>query len=292
MKRSILKHVAALVLVAGLAACGSPPQPVPDAYKKAFEFNRKGEAAYKRGDFAKALVLYNDALQTNLSMEDFDGMAINLGNLAAVYRTMGDRAGALGCVDVILNAPAGQYGKEMLSDAAYLKAVLSADARDYKEAGIWADKALAYCGGTGCPSAGGAFNLKARLAIKAGNYASAIAYGDEALKINDKAKDGPEKANSLRLIGEAHVRQGRPVEARRYYDRALALDKRLGLGSKVAADLTGIGDALYALKDYGGARSYFERAVRVCEGGGFLEPGKTASGMALKCEEAMKKGER
>jgi len=283
--------VAALLLtLLTIAACGSPPPRVPDAYKKAYDLNRKGETAFINGDDQKAIGFYNDALQTNISMEDFDGMAINLNNLATVYRATGNRAEADGCVDEILNAPAGQYVRDRLAEAAYLKAILRADAGEYNESGLWADKALINCTGPDGQMAGKVCNLKSRLALKQKDYKAAASFGEKAAKLNDGLKDGAEKANSHRLVAAAYAGQGRMNEARKFYEQALALDKELGLGKKVALDLIGIGNVLYSQKDYAGAKNYFKRAVSVCEGGGYAETGKEAAALAEKCGQAIGKG--
>jgi G-protein signaling modulator 2 len=269
----------ALLLLFG---CGGYKEPtLSDAQLKAAEFNQKAESAFKKGNYKRALNLYNEALKINRSIEDTDGIAINIINAAAAYRKLGDKEKAHKYLDEMLNSTAVTYRPAHISDAAFLKALLYLDEDKYGAAKNLADRSLSSCGDSQCQ--GKIYNLMGRIELFKGDPASAITYGNKGLSINKGNGDESETANSLRLLAEAKAAKGQYIEAKNLYEDALLIDKKLEAGRKIAMDLIGIGDMLFKQKMCGDAVKYYRRALSVSKGLGDEEGVKEASGMINKC---------
>ena len=241
--------------------CGSAPPQLSDTHLKAVELNRKAEAAFRKADYKQALGLYSEALRTDRSIENLDGIAINLINIAAVSRETGDKVNAHKYIDEIFNSSPMTQNPSLLAEAAFVKASICADESRYALSSEWADRALSYCRDKECGPEGKLCNLKARLSLLTGDPASALSYGGTGLELNSKYEDSEEIANSLRLIAAAKASKGDKEGARKLYEEALAIDKAAGLSRKVIIDLAGIGDILAAQGRNEDALHYYQRAL-------------------------------
>lgn len=239
-----------------------------DTHLKAVELNRKAESAFKRADYKQALSLYSEALRTDRSIENINGIAINLINIAAVYRETGDRANAHKYIDEISNSGLTTPESSLSSEAALVKASVCADESRYDLAAEWADRALSFCQDKECGTEGKIYNLKARISLLKGDAASALGYGDKGLELNVKQNDNVETANSLRLIAAAKASKGDKDGARKFYEDALAIDKTSGLSKKVIVDLAGIGDILSTKGKNEEALKYYQRALSAAKSEG------------------------
>ncbi|MBW2053965.1 MAG: tetratricopeptide repeat protein, partial [Deltaproteobacteria bacterium] len=71
--------------------CGGAKKLSPSEFhKKEAGLSKKAKAAYEAGRYEKALFFYQEALKASRAVEDVDLIAINLINIAVVYRQMGD----------------------------------------------------------------------------------------------------------------------------------------------------------------------------------------------------------
>jgi tetratricopeptide (TPR) repeat protein len=243
-----------------LFGCGSMPPALSDAHMNAIEFNHRADRAFKNSDYKKAGILYNEALKVNRSIENIDGIALNLINLAAVYRKTGDKEIANRCVDEILNSSI-PFSQHHLSEAAYIKAIIYMDDGHHNSSQTWLDKALSFCKNAECSIEGRIYNLKSRISLLNGNTDYAVTYAYKALEMNKKNDDRQEAANSLRLIADAKTSAGEYDDAKRLYEDALDIDKSLGLSKKIVRDLMGIGNALMKQGRHKDACMYFKRAI-------------------------------
>jgi tetratricopeptide (TPR) repeat protein len=268
-----------------LFGCSAKHPILSGTHQKAAEFNQNGGRAFQKGDFRKALFLYQEALKVNRSIEDHDGTAVSLINMASVYRSLGDTLNAHICADEILNSPGISYSLLRLTDAAFIKALLLADGGEYDAALIWADKSLSLCQTAGCTDGGSIHNLRAKIYLFKKEPASALVSGNKGLELNKTRNDTKETANSLRLIAEAKASLGQFDEAIRLYEDALATDKNLGLSRKVAFDLMGIGKVLHMQGKCEDAVKYFNRALSAGENGGDQQVVRDAGNMIDKCRK-------
>ncbi len=266
LKRLLLCCSIALLLLSG---CGGYKEPtLSDTQLMTAELNGKAESAFKKGNYWRALNLYNEALKINRSIENIDGVAINIINMAATYRKLGDKDNAHKQIDEILNASPIAYNPLHLSEAAFLKAMLYFDEKNYDRALEWTDKSLSFCQRSQCSNMGKIYNLKGRAYLEKGDVDSAISYGNKGLESNKEDEHKTEKANSLRLIANAKLMKGEYENARKFYEDALSIDKTLGLSRKISQDLMGIGNTYLRQGNKNSALDYFKRALSVSEASG------------------------
>lgn len=277
-----------------------------DRHMSALRLNQEGEYAFKVGDYKGSLDLYANALRINQSIENIDGIAVNLINMAVVYRKLKDKDNSHACVDEILGIPRisistetsplsisvsiydaktpsrSQFSSLRLSEAAFLKAMLYSDDAEFDQSALWADKALSSC--KDCSHEARIYNLKARIALLRGDARSALASGNKGLDLNRKySKDPEEEANSLRIMADARMALNEIEGAKKLYEDALLIDKTLGLSKKIALDLMGIGNALMRQGNCPDALIYFSRALSVGEAMGDEEIIKNATSRIKEC---------
>lgn len=261
--------VRALVLVLAawlVAGCGHAPAPRTEEQERAIELNRRAQSALESGEHRLALELYRQALAVNHAMEDVDGIARELANVATLHRKLGEKQQARTALEQML-APAGiPFTSSHRAEAMYRLAAGAFEDGDDKAAREWSEKALALCAGPGCAAEGALRNFRAGLALRENDAASAFAQARAALELNRRARDGAEEANSLRLMADAQLRLGDAAGALAAYLQAFELDRAAGAGRKIALDLMGLGHASARRGSPAEAEGYFRRALAVYEG--------------------------
>lgn len=251
--------------VLALTACAGNPPALTEQQETAIQFNQRGEAAFRRGDYAQALHEYQGALSIHRSVENLAGTATELLNLSVVYRRLGDKVAAQAALDQILTESNPTFSADQQAEAAYRKAGYYLDDGNESEARSWLNKALEYC--HGCGAEGRLYNLMARMAL-AGQPQDALNHARRALALNRSAGDKNEEANSQRLIADAAFKLSDFNTAQQSYDDALRLDKDTGAAAKIALDLMGLGRSLAQQGKRADAADFFRRAYSVSEGAG------------------------
>jgi len=247
-----------------LAACASaPPEPQNARLAQAADYNRRGEAALKQGDYGRAQGFYREALRIDLSTEHSEGIAINSINLARAHQLAGERSLAHQTLDSLLGASALHLAPELVAAARLRKALLYQDEGKLADAGDWAERSEALCKDAGCAWRGTLLNLRARLALARADAGAALVLAGQALAVNRTRAAGEEIANSLRLQAEARIHQQQFAAALAPLDEALALDKRLGLPERIEADLALMGEAHAGAGNAEQAREFRLRAASV-----------------------------
>jgi tetratricopeptide (TPR) repeat protein len=255
-----------LVALLAVSACASKPVVVPELQTAALQWNQRGHAAFDQGDYQAALADYAEALSANRAIENVDGIAEELMNLAVVHERLGDNTQAQRRLDEILAANGPPFSSAQRAEAAYRKAVLALDTGAAADAAALLDRALEFCRGGNCVVEGRVYNLRARIALANGDAVLAHAHAKRALEANRRANDVAEQANSLRLMADATFQSGDAATAHTLYGQALDADKTLGDGAKIALDLIGIGRCYAAQGQRGMARQFYERARNVWDG--------------------------
>ena len=252
-------------VVLAMAACAGNPPVLTEQQETAIQFNQRGAAAFRRGDYAQALQEYQGALSIHRSVENVAGTATELLNLSVVYRRLGDKTAAQTALDPILTESSPAFSADQKAEAAYRKAGYYLDDGNEAEARSWLNKALEYC--HGCGAEGRLYNLMARMAL-AGQPQDALNHARRALALNRNAGDKNEEANSHRLIADALFNSDDFKTAEQSYDDALRLDKESGAAAKIALDLMGLGRSVARQGRRTEAVEYFQRAYSVSEGAG------------------------
>jgi tetratricopeptide (TPR) repeat protein len=272
--------IAAACFTAALVTCGcagvAPPSQNP-AERQAVSLNQRAARAFEQGDFRRAAVLYEQALRVNAAVENTGGIAANALSLARAHQAAGDAAAAHRALDHVLGDSPLPFTSAQRAEAQARKAQLYLDAGDAARAREWSDRALASC--ADCAALPAILNLHARAVLAAGDHSGALEWAGKALTAS---ADGPtrERANALRLTGEARLARGEPQAALAPLGQALELDHELGLPARIHSDLMALGRAQLLLGDRAKARDYFTRARGVSTAAGD-EAGARAAGRAI-----------
>lgn len=278
-----------------LAGCGGPSTPtLSSIHTKAIEYNQKGMKAAGKGDYEKALGYYMEALKINRSVENTEGIAINLINIAAIYHKKDNAFEAHEFIDMAFSIP--NINDDIKSEAAFEKARLYLKEKEVSKAKEWADRSLSLNKGI---REGSRWNLLGRVALMEGRYGEALAIANTALNLNRENKQRIEEANSLRLIAEISAQTDRYEESREFYLKALEIDKETGDSKKIAMSLRGLGELSLKYGHLQDAINFYMRAYNVSSNADDIEGAITAieslsdaykkSGDEKNAEEILKK---
>ena len=259
MTMRVVSSIFAVLLV----ACAAAPQPEPArTQQQAIALNQSARAAFERGDLTRAWQLYEQALATDTSIENADGIALNALSLAQVHQMLGEPDVAQRYLDRLLEDSEPPIPRERKAEAAARKAQLALSADDTAAAERWADTGLALCAGS-CSAQAALLNLRARAALTRADNSAAIEWAAWAQSAAPDESGRTERANALRIIGEARLALGEQRAAVQAIEQALALDKALGLPQRIYSDLMLLGRAHAALGERAAARDYFRRSLAV-----------------------------
>ncbi len=261
MNRVILSLVFALLL----SACGSAPAPRSATDEAAIQWDRRGQEAYRRGEYQEALAAYEEALRRYASVEHAEGTGIELLNVAMVESRLGNRERALQVLDQVLASRDAAMPARFKAEAAYRRAHMDIEAGNAVGASSWLERAQGFCGDASCEVAGRLQNMQARLALLRGDITGAEAAARRGLDINHRRGDALEEANSLRLLADGASRRAQYPQALTFYEQALALDKSAAEPTKITLDLLGASRSLAAQGKTDAAVEYAERARRVAD---------------------------
>jgi len=246
-----------------LVACaGTPPAEPARTQRQAIALNQSARAAFERGDLTRARQLYEQALATDTSIENADGIAMNALSLAQVHQMLGEPDAAQRYLDRLLEDSEPPIPRERKAEAAARKAQLALSANDTAGADRWADNGINLCAGS-CSARAALLNLHARAALARADNSAAIEWATRAQSVATDERGRAERANALRVIGEARLALGEQRAAIQALEQALALDKTLALPQRIYSDLMLLGRAHAALGEREAARGYFRRSLAV-----------------------------
>ncbi|GAB2865680.1 hypothetical protein GCM10027277_38090 [Pseudoduganella ginsengisoli] len=249
-----------VVLAVLLAGCGTQKVLSP-SQAQAVVLNRQGMDHFAAGDIARAQHAFEAALQLERTVENEEGMALNMLNLAQCYQRLGQPARAAAMLDQLWDNGTVAFSPQRRAEAAMQHALLALQHNDAAAAERWQRDGAALCGD--CALAGKLRSLAARLALQRGDAADALKAAGEALA--KSGDDAVEKANALRLQGAAQLALGQKQGAEAALLQALALDKEGGLPDKILQDLQLLG---HAGANADGQRRYWRRALAVAQAAG------------------------
>jgi tetratricopeptide (TPR) repeat protein len=248
-----------LLFCSALSACTDTLKPEqPEVYTSSLDYEERGFKAQAKKEYAQAIAHYQNALKLRRSVEDTQGIAINLVNLAVLYQHLGKNTEAHAALAEALALP--KVESTVRATAAYEYAKLYWLDNDLASAKRWLDKSLSFDDKTRIESR---FNLLARIALAEGQRDEALHWANAALEANREGKHSSEQANSLRIIAKVKADKGNILEAKDVYLQALALDKQAGESAKIALDLNELGKLALQSGKTGEAKDFFHRAEQV-----------------------------
>jgi tetratricopeptide (TPR) repeat protein len=277
--RQHARPAAACVLAAVLAcACAGTAQPPNATERQASALNQRAARAFEQRDYRRAAALYEQALRLDAAVENTDGMAANALSLARTWQAAGDPAAAHRALDTVLAEGPLAFAPAQRAQAQARKAQLYLEAGDAAGARRWSDAALASC--ADCAALPAIQTLRGRADLAAEDHASALEWGGRALASAADRQPG-ERANALRLLGEARIARGEHQAAVAPLEQALELDRSLGRPALIYRDLMALGQAYLKLGDRPRALAYFSRAKGVSAAAGD-EAGARAASQAME----------
>ena len=253
-----------LALTFNSACISSPPlSPLSKNKEASILANNAGKLAYADEHYKEALDNYLEALRLSRSIEDLDGIAINLINISSTYEKMGDYVSAYKYVDKIIFPSQVGFNEKYVVEALYLKSTLLISQDMYDPVPALIDEALIVCSRLKCKIEGKLYNLMSKGAFLSGKYDDALMYAKKAMPINEKYAELKETANSFRFMARASTKLQKYKDASAFYNKALLLDKKLGLSFRIEADLMGLGFLFFEQEKNEIALNYFKRALSV-----------------------------
>jgi tetratricopeptide (TPR) repeat protein len=261
-----MRFVFIATTLAVLAGCSQSPKSESTAARQlaAIEANRKGETYVRHGELENAARSYQEALRLSQSLEDAEGIAANAINLSIVRQRQGRFADARASLAAVLEQPNLRFSSARLAEVSLRQALLDLDERRFSSAQDWVTKATQHCA-TRCPLSGAIHNVRAQLALQAGQNDDAAASARAAHDASRAAGERAELANALRLLGLTALRRGNAVDARAHLEQALVLDREIGAPRKIVLDLLALGRAAALGGERDAARAYYARALAVSE---------------------------
>ena len=227
-----------LILPLLLAACGSTPAPLlPQAVEQAQDANKDARRALRDGELARAQNDFARALALQQSLDDTDGAAMTLINMATVAHQMHDEVAALIWLDSVLMEKPQIYPPESRMTASFRKAVILTNLARLPQADAALQASEDLCMKT-CALRFGMDNLRARLLLLKGDAEGALALAQTVDRQGEAGKE--EQANALRISAAAEERLLRHEMALQHYQAALEMDKSLGLSERIGEDLNGM----------------------------------------------------
>jgi tetratricopeptide (TPR) repeat protein len=230
--------------------------------QQAILLNQQGESAFYGGDYERAQIYFADALRIDQSIENDSGVAANRINLARTYSAIGDAEQARRQLDALLKNPLMPYPAGQLAQAAALASALALADGDLSASRELANKGQAWCSNS-CSALPSISLLRAQIALRSNRPDEAIEQASNALRHLEGNRHAEEKANALRVIGEAQLVKNNPRESIARFEQALALDRDAGTPQKISLDLMYLGQASLLANKRVEANAYFRRAAVV-----------------------------
>ncbi len=258
----MIEKVVLAVALLFLAACGSPQHRPSLVLWKAQKADQTAHRAMREGNLVRAREMFMQALLLQQSLDNHDAVAVTSLNLAVVEHRLGNDGIAMQHLDRLLAGDAMLYSPDLRSSAALRKAVIQLDSGEGEQAAATLQQAANECPAQ-CGHAAGIINLRARIALKKGDNATALQLAKSAMAAPGIEKE--ELANAHRMSGAAESALGQHTAALNHYQTALEMDKELGISTRIFSDLSGIAKVLEQLGRTEEAEAYARRAMAVNE---------------------------
>ena len=259
----LLLTVYCLLLTVFYGCASAKKSELPKVQIEAIEYNQRGVHAVESESYDKALIEFQKSLKLNTSIDNQNGVTVNLLNLGRLYllmnrfddaRVVFDRAIKTG---VSLNDPLIlSEGYASLGRYYYLTGN-NKDALDVLEKAVNIDRKQ------GNHTIGSKLNILGAVYKNSNKLEDAEKAFNDALKLNKDYAREAEIADSFRGLGDVAAKKGDYQKARELYENSLSIDKKIGKGNNVSLDLHSLGVASLKVNDVEKALDFFLRAYAV-----------------------------
>src|SRR5215216_2255257 len=259
-RRELSQALTALRLMRSIA------ERVGDEQNVAFAVNQQGVIYFSRGEYQKALELFEQHLSLGAVKRDRALTARTLHNIGTIKRFFGDIPGALDYLHRSLRLAEEVGDKKILSNALNNIGVIHRDQGNYARALDFFEKSLTLSEALGDKVATSqTLNNIGTVHGAQGNNPQALEYFQRALKLGQAADDKAMIANALNNIGLTYHRHRDYPRALEYYQQSLALREQLNDKRGTALTLNNIGLMHREQGDHKGALEYYQQSLAIRE---------------------------
>ena len=251
--------------------------------QKAAEVFANARQTHAKEGAAKALQLYERALELYRQESDRKGEAITIGVMGIVFKTLGQHTKALEYFErsLIMKRELGdrlEESKTLVNMGLFYK-----ETSNYPKAVEFLNNGLNIAREIKDErTEAAALNNLALVHDELGEYRRALELYNRALARYKEPSSG--MADAIGNIGGVHLLLGEYAEALGHYERALAIDQQLELKPKIAIDLENIGLCLIGLGRAGEAVTILDRSINLARDAGLKRDeadSRKAKGSAL-----------
>ena len=235
-------------------------------------FDCLGNIYLDKLDYTKALANHTRSLQVRQAMNDKQGIANALNNIALVYHEQVDRPNAMHYYFESLRMA------EQVGDSSTMANVLNNIGLIHEEQGQ-IDNALKYQLRSleieekmnSVEGVATSLNNIGLLYFDKKDYPKALDYFNRSLKLKEQVKDKQGIANSYNNIALVYDEKGEYEKALEYNKRSMEIEEQLQNRKGVAMSLGNIGYTYQSMGDLASALEYGKRSLEICNETGALE---------------------
>lgn len=227
---------------------------------------KQGEQSRRQGDYARALSLFQLALEVAEKCKDRSGIAMTLSDIGVIHQSQGNGTLALDYYQRSLEMNQALGDKKEVAFVLNRIGVTYRAQGNYRKALEYYQQALAIDEAIGHKT-GIARELTNIGVVHSyqGNYQQALAYNQRSLKLRDELNDKWGFTATIQNIGQAYEGLGDYTQALEYYKLALASAESIGLKERMASEYTTIGSALRMLGRTEEALDYYQKAIKFAD---------------------------
>lgn len=229
---------------------------------RAMALNGAGNLAYQQSDYARAMVLHEEALALRRELGDSRGIAGSLANLGTVAYLQGSYGRAATLYEeslAVLHELRDSWGiAGMLNNLA----MIAYQRGDYdRSAALYADSLELWRALDDRESIAGTLGNLGLVVYRQGDYARAASLQEDALALQRELGDKPGMAITLGNLGLVLYRQGDHGRAAALHEESLTLLRELGDKRSIALSQSNLGDVALMRGEYRRATARYQEAL-------------------------------
>ncbi len=236
---------------------------MPDVQIEAIEYNQRGVTAVLAGNYDRAVIEFQRSLERNISIDNQNGVCVNLLNLGRVYLAAGRFDDARPVLERALQIGLNINDQLMISEAYASLARHHYLTGNNDDAIDILEKAAAIDRKQGYHTIGNRLNIMGLAYRESNRPEEALKAFNEALAFSKGYTRAADTADSFRGLGDIWFEKGEHKKAEESYENALSIDKKIGAGTKISIDLSNLGALNLKMNDTKKALDFFLRAYEI-----------------------------